>query len=331
MKSSLRFGLGLALAVVLAAAPAARAAEPDKLLPADAEFVMSVNVKQVLDSDIIKTYALEQLKQALQGNDAKKFLTDLGVDPLKDVDRLVVSGSGKDQSDTKAVIVIRGKFDPEKLYKAAEAQTKKDPDHFTLVKDGKDVMFKYQPDNGNPMYGTVVDETTVVAGTDKKMVTTALAAAAASAKPAVGKDLSALITRMDDKASLWVVAVVKDKLNNVKLPGGGGGNPNLQGQLAKLETVTAVVKVTKDVNLDITLGLKDADAADELGKSIDEGLMQIKGLIPFLAAQNPQLKPLGEAAKTLKSTVKEKSIVITAQLTGTAIGELLKQGGNNKD
>src|SRR5207248_2681975 len=190
-----RFGFGAALAVVLAASPAARAAEPDKLLPADSEFVLSVNFKQIVESDIIKKYALAQIKQALDGADAKKFLSDLGLDPIKDVERVVIGGSGKDQTDTKGLVIIHGKFDPEKLFKAAEAQTKKDPDHFTLVKDGNDKMFKYQPDNGNPVYATVVDETTVIAGSDKKMVTTALGAG--TKKPALGKDLSALITKQD--------------------------------------------------------------------------------------------------------------------------------------
>ena len=50
-----RIGLGSALAVVLAAA-SGRAAEADKLIPADAEFVAAVNVKQVLESDIIKKH-----------------------------------------------------------------------------------------------------------------------------------------------------------------------------------------------------------------------------------------------------------------------------------
>jgi hypothetical protein len=326
MTRSSRAGLGTALAVVLAAAPAARSADPDKLLPADAEFVISANVKQIIDSEIVKKYALEQIKQALQGNDAKKFLTDLGLDPLKDVDRVVIGGSGKDQSDTKGLVIVHGKFDPEKLFKAAEAQTKKDPDHFSLVKDGKDVMFKYQPDNGNPVYGTVVDETTVILGTDKKMVTTALASG--GKKATLGKDLAALIGKMDDKASLWMVAVVKDKLNNLKLPGGGGGNPQVKDQLGKMETLSAVVRVTADINLDVTLGMKDTDAAEEMGKTIDDGLTQVRGAIPFLAAMNPQLKPLVEVAKTLKSTVKDKSVVITAKMSGNTIGDLLKLGGN---
>src|SRR5687767_10960309 len=101
-----RLGLGAALAVVLAASPTTRAAEPDKLLPADADTVMVVNVKQIIGSEIIKKYALEQMKQALQGGEAQKFFGELGLDPLKDVDKIVVGASGKDQADAKALIIV---------------------------------------------------------------------------------------------------------------------------------------------------------------------------------------------------------------------------------
>jgi hypothetical protein len=319
------FGLAAALAAVLAAGPSVRAAEPDKLLPADAEFVVSINVKQIVDSDIVKKYALGQIKQALQGADARKFLTDLGLDPLKDVERLVVGGSGKDSSDVKALTVLHGKFDPEKLFKAAEAQTKKDPDHFSLVKDGKDVMFKYQPETGNPVYGTAVDETTVILGTEKKLVSTALAAT--GKKPAVSKDLAALLAKMDDKASLWGVWVSKDKLNNAKFPKGGGAPPGLAEQIQKMETVAAVVRVTADISFEVTFGMPNADSADEFSKMIDDMLQQAKGALPFLAAMQPQLKPLVEVVKTIKSATKDKAVVVTGKMAGSAIGELLKVGG----
>lgn len=328
MISLSRSCFGAALAVVLAAAPVVRAAEPDKLLPADSDSVLSVNIRQIIGSDIIKKYALEQIKQTLQGNDAQKFLSELGLDPLKDIDTVVVGASGKDQTDMKVLVIVHGKFDPNKLFKAAEAQTKKDGDHFSLIKDGKDVMFKYQPDNGNPMYGTVVNESTIVVGTEKKLVSAAVATADKGGKPAISKDLSSLIAKMDDKTSMWMASVVKGKLDNVKLPGGPGTNPALQAQLAKMEAVTAVIQVNTDVTLDVTLGMKDEDAATEMGKSVDELLQTVKGAIPFLAAQNPQMKPLVEVAKTLKSNVKDKSIVVTAKLSGTAIGKMLNPAGS---
>ena len=160
MTRLLRPLLGLALAAAVTTNTSA--AEPDRLLPAETDVVMSMNVRQLVDSDIVKQYALGMLKQALDGNDAQKLLKELGLDPLKDIERIVVGASGKDETDLRTLLVVRGKFNPEQLYKAAEAQTRRDADHFTLVKDGRDVMFKYTPDNGNPVYATVVDETTVI-------------------------------------------------------------------------------------------------------------------------------------------------------------------------
>jgi hypothetical protein len=313
--------LGLAVALAVALAPAARAATPDPLLPADADTVISVNVKQVLGSEIVKQYALGQLKDFLKGQDAQKFLTDLGLDPLKDIDRVVLGGSGTDQADMKFLAVVRGTFDPDKLYDAAVAQTKKDADHFSLVKDGDGKVFKYQPDNGNPVYATVVDKTAVVLGSEKKLVS----AAAAGKGAGVSKELAALIGKMDDKNSVWVAAVVKGKLDNLKLPGGGagGGNPAVQKQLAALESITAVVNVTGDINLEVALGMKDEEAADQMGQTVAQGLQQVKGLLPLLIGGQPQLKPLVKEAQSLNSRVKDKNVVVTAKLSGSAIGQML--------
>src|SRR3954451_24891881 len=126
MRRSTRFGLVAAFAAAFAFPTSARAAEPDKLLPADADTILSVNVRQIIDSEIVKKYAIEQMKQFLQGNDAQTFLKEIGLDPLKDLDRILVAGSGKDQATIKGLIIVHGKFDAEKLYKAAEAQSKKE-------------------------------------------------------------------------------------------------------------------------------------------------------------------------------------------------------------
>ena len=316
--------LGLAVVAALALAPTARAAEPDKLIPADADTVISVNVKQILDSDVIKKYALAQMKQFLQGNDAQKFFNEIGLDPLKDVEKIVVAGSGKDQTDIKGLIIVHGKFDAEKMYKRAEAETKKDPDKFSLVKDGKDVMFKFQPDNGNPVYGTVVDDTTIIVGTEKKIITTALAAANGDAKPKLDKKVAGLIGKMDDKASVWVVAVLQGKLDNAKIPGGQA--QNVQNQLQNIDTVTAVVRVTADLTVDVTIGMKDEGSADEMGKAVDEVITQLKGFAPLLAANDPKMKPLADAAKSLQSRIKGRDVIISAKVPGSAIGELLRQG-----
>lgn len=324
MLRSFRFALAAAVAAV--AAPSARAADVDKLLPADSEYVIHFNLKQIIDSDIVKKYALDQLKQALQGNDAQAMLKELGLDPLKDIQKITIGASGTDQNDAKALILIRGNFDPDKLFKAAEVQAKKDGDRFTMIKDGKDTMFKFQPDNGNPMYGTVIDKDVVAVATDKKIISTASAAFADKKAAAVSKDLSGLIARMDDKASMWVAAITKDKLNNVKLPPGGGAN--IQGQLGKMDNVTVTLRVTADINLEVGLGMATEAAADEMGKTVDEGLTTLRGLAPLLVANDPKAAPLADVAKTLKSEVKGKVVAISAKMPGSVIGALM-QGGKD--
>jgi len=320
MTRLVRPALGLALAAVVAAGPA-RGADADPLLPADADVVVSVNVRQALQSDIVKQYAMESLKKALQENDAQKLLRDLGLDPLKDLDRVVVGGSGKDETDMKYLVIIHGTFDPEKLYKAAEAQTRKDADHYALVKDGKDVMFKYTPDNGNPYYATVVDDKTIILSGDKKGISTALAVPAKS-KADLGREMNALVKGMDDKATLWAVALTNGRLDKLKGP---AANPAVAGQLANLQSLSTVVRVEKDVTLNITLGMKDNAAAEETGKTLG-GLLR---LLPILAANQAELKALVEPARSLKSEVKDRNVVITGKLTGTTIGELIAPGKSN--
>jgi len=324
-----RLGLAAAFAVALAAfTPAgARAAEPDKLLPADADTVYYVNVKQLVESDVVKKYALEQIKQALAGQDAKKLLEELGLDPLKDIDKVWAGSSGKDQSDMKGLVIVHGKFDPDKLFKAAEAATKKDGDKFSMIKDGATTMFKYQPDQGNPVYGTVVDDTTVVAGTDKKIVATALKQAEDKKKAPISAELTALTKKMDEKASVFVVSNVKGKFDTVKFPAQLPIDlSGLEKALPKTETLSLVIKVTGDINLEVIFGMKDDDAAADMGDGLAKAIDGIKGLIPILAAAEPKAKPLVDVIKTVKTDVKKKDVTITGKVTGDNLGKMINPG-----
>ncbi|MBL8866023.1 MAG: hypothetical protein JNK93_10740, partial [Planctomycetia bacterium] len=60
-----------AIGLGLAATPV-RAADVERLIPAEAESYLQINLKQVIDSDLFKKYALANLKQALQGGEAQK-------------------------------------------------------------------------------------------------------------------------------------------------------------------------------------------------------------------------------------------------------------------
>ena len=322
---SLAAAFAVVLGVAVAGANPVRAASIDPLIPTDADTVIFFNARQFIDSEIIKKYALEQMKQTLQGDDAQKMLKQLGLDPLKDIDTMIIGGTWTDANNVKGIAIIHGTFDADKLYKAAEAESKKNGDKFSMIKDGDDVYFKIQPDNGSPVYATVVNKATVVVANEKKLLATAVKAAAADKPAALDKDLSARIAKMDSKASMWATLGVKGKLDKLQLPPGAAG-PNVDAQLAKMETLSVVLRVSEDVSLELMMGMADDESANGMGETVDDLLKKAQGLIPFLAANDPKLKPLTELGKSLKSGVKGKVVSVSAKLSGDAIGKMLPGG-----
>jgi hypothetical protein len=224
----------------------------------------------------------------------------------------------------KGLVIVHGMFDPEKLFKAAEAATKKDGDKFSMVKDGAATLFKYQPDQGEPVYGTVVNDTTVVAGSDKKIIAAALKQAEDKKKSPVGAELTALVKKMDAKASMFAVSLVKGKLDNVKLPAQLPIDlSGVEKSLPKTDSLSFVLKVTGDINVEAIFGMKDDDAAGDMGDAMAKLIDNVKGLVPLLAAADPKAKPLTDVVKTFKSDVKEKNVTVTVKVTGENLGKMI--------
>ena len=313
----------LGLSACLALAAPARAADYEKLLPAESEAVISINVRQLLDSSLVKQYALDTIKKAMMDSaEAKQAFAALGLDPLKDFERVTIAGQGEDPQNVKGLVVIQGRFEPKKFNTVLTELAKQKNENISVVKDGERTMFKVTgPDQPTPMYAAVVSDSVLVMGTTKELVRNAFAAAEGMKKPAISKDLSALLEKADPKASLFIVAVTKGKSGGLPIP-----DPNVKKALEQIQSIYLDLKVTKDVNLDITMNFEDEQAAKLMGAQMAEGLKQAKAVVPLLTIQNPQLKPLGEAAGTLKSMVKGKGVTISGTLAGTIIDKLLQKG-----
>ncbi|HEX5270552.1 MAG TPA: hypothetical protein VFW33_08710, partial [Gemmataceae bacterium] len=120
--------LSLALAVPAFAADAA-APGFEKYMPDAAEGVITINVRQLLDSELIKKAGLDK---ALAGEEAQKSFKDLGLDPLKDIERVIIT-SDKEKSEDP-YFIVQGKFDPAKLAAAADAAAKEKKDNLKVHK-----------------------------------------------------------------------------------------------------------------------------------------------------------------------------------------------------
>jgi hypothetical protein len=108
-----KLALGLAVAAMLV--PMVRAAEVRTTPTTDEPEVMfSINIKQILGSELVKKHALDLIKAALMTEkNAQEIIKDTGLDPLKDLDSITVSGGNI--KSPKAIIVVRGRFDADKI------------------------------------------------------------------------------------------------------------------------------------------------------------------------------------------------------------------------
>jgi hypothetical protein len=325
-----RFMLGAMLTTGLMAGftSPSRAAEIDNLLPSETESVIYVNVRQIIESDLVKKFALGQIKQMLENNeDAQKMLKDLGVDPMKDIDRVTVGTWGKGPEDMQVVGVIRGKFDAEKLFAAAEKEAKNNGDKMSIVTEGKFKLVKFTPENQpRPIFASVADEKTIVAGTDKKLVAAALTAAKENTKPTIKKELAQLLLKMDEKASMYMTGLANGEGQKIELPPNvnipGVDGAKLAKQLEKMSSMTMVLRVTDEVGLEVSMGMKDTESADDFGETLNQLIGTVKGFLPLVAGQQPQMKPLAdEVGKTLKSKVKDKDVSLVLKLSADAIGK----------
>src|SRR5436309_3524679 len=122
------------LPALLVVALSVQSAEPDRLLPGDTEQVVVINVKQILGSQLFKKYVLPDIEKQLKDNkEYKQAQEATGLDLLKgDVTSVVIANSGT--TGKKALMIIRGRFDQDKIHKTATTFAEADKEKLKISK-----------------------------------------------------------------------------------------------------------------------------------------------------------------------------------------------------
>jgi hypothetical protein len=314
--------LSLALALPAFAAPVPTegpaAANYDKYLPNDVDGVITINVRQLLDSELIKKTGIDK---AMGTEDAQKAAKTLGLDPLKDIERVVIAGG---KNDDQTVVIIQGKFDPAKLSAAIEeaARDKKDNLKVHKTDNGKvyevtklEDIVKLPPQlgaganvnlKGKSVFAVIADRGNVVVSPSKETVEEVLAKAAGKKTTKLSnKELATLLGKIDAKQTLAVA-----------LPA-----PATE---EKFKSITGGLTVTKDVKVDFTVTAADADAAKEINDKIAEQLRQASDVINIVVIQQTELKPAVEIIKGIKHSAKDNTVSITSDIKGDTLEKLAK-------
>jgi len=303
-----------ALAVAaLALAGSARAVEADALVPEDAEALISVNVRQLLDSPLVQKYALEQLRTQLkQNNEAAKAFQALGLDPFKDVDSIVLTkGAGGNE---KILVVVRGRFDLDKIQKAASDFSEKNPGKLKVSKE-KDLQVYEMKGEGNPAYAAFANKNTLIV--TPKRETTVKAVSSGEERGTLNKEMKTTLGHVRGTPSVWFAALVTEEMRK-----GMKNNPQAAGLAPKLESITGSINISDDVKLAVRVHTTDAKAAAQVKQTIT----QLKPLLALLAQNNEELAPmLNELLDNLKISAEKNTTSVTLDISQQMIEKASKK------
>jgi hypothetical protein len=320
--------LGLALAALLPAVPA-RAAELDKLLPNDTETLLTINVKQILDSPLVQKLGVDKLKKALNDQDeVKKVLAELGFDPFKDLESITFALSSGSDTD-KNLIIAHGKFDVAKFTAKAEEVAKDMKDVVKITKvpgpgaeSAKVNLYEVNPPGQNqPLYVALVDKNTLLASAGKDYVLDAIDKQAGRKKSELkSKELKTLLGRIDGKQSVWT-AVLGSTLEKSPL----ASDDTAKDLISKLVDANLGVTIDKDLKVEVGITAKNTEDAKKLDEAINDNLNQAVGILSLLAGNQPEIKPLLTVLKSIRPSIKDKTITIQATVAGDDIEKAVEK------
>jgi hypothetical protein len=312
----------LPVAIALLLLPVrANAAEVNKYLPDDTGAVVTINVRAALDSPLVKKYAMDHIKQALKDNEeAQKVLNSLGLDPLKDIDQAVIAGS--DIGESKALVIVTGRFDPDKIKAKAVETAKNQPDALKLHAAGGYSLYEVKmPDQPQPVFAAVADKNTIVASPSRDFVIDALDKGTGKKKGQLkSKEVTSLLERIDGKQSLWI-AVGGSTLEKSIPP---VTDESVKELLKKVSAISGGVTTTEDVKAQFVVSAKDAQGAKELDQLINDGVNQGLGLLALLVSNQKELAPLLDVVKSIKIATKDNAVTITGTVPGDLIEKAMK-------
>jgi hypothetical protein len=302
--------LGLALAAV---AGSTNAAEPEPMLPGDAEMVMVVNVKQMLGSPLVKKYALAEVQKGLQKEEVKQVLGALGLDPLKDIDSILLSGNHVVKPEEgKFLVVVRGRFDLDRINTVAAAAVEKGD--LKLHKEGNLKIYEMKGDK--PAFVNV-EAGKVMVAQDKAYL---ISAVKGEIKPGKNlKELQAALAKTNPKDSIALAVVVTEELRAEVMK-----NPQAAALAPKLQSLSGNVNLAKDAELTLMINTTDAATANQVSMT----LKQVLPLLKVIVQGNPDVPPVvGELLDKFKISTDKNSVVIKLSLTEEMIDKAIKMGG----
>ncbi len=247
--------ISLASVPVDAAAPTT--GELLRYVPAVAEVVVAMDAAALRDHPMVQTWLIEhQSAWSGSGSDAQEFLREAGLDPLRDVDSMVVAMVPAAGGE-RGLAAFGGRFDPVSLG-AALAKRGSQPvtiGSFTALR----LQDRQHSDSSAPL--VYLSQDVVLAGDEATL--RASLAGPAPANALVGREIAA--GRLDLRAPFWLVAAMPERARarmSAARSDDGSGDGAMEAFRSVVAASHTVLRVTIQASLSDELTMSGWVAAD---------------------------------------------------------------------
>jgi len=298
-------------------------AQEGKDVRADAELVVTINVRQLLQTPVVKKHALDSIQALLKRNDElRQLLTAAGIDPLKDIDTLTLTTTPVPTAQGRLadlarvlVVVARGRFDSDKAASAATEYAKNHPSRLKKLTEDDVPMWEVTTDD-KPCYAAFAGKNTVVMTTSKSD-TVAAVRRAGQRTQSVNKNLRAALDKLKGDEPVWMAMVVSDQTRRLLK-----GDDNSKDFADALQSITGALELTDDAQFTLVVHTSDAKAATQIKGKIDE----LMPLLAFMAAgKDASGRIVKELINNLKLSAEKNDVSIHLKITDAQIEKARKK------
>jgi len=306
----------IGLAALLPVALASAAAEPDRLTPRDAELVVQINVRQLLQTPIVKKHALHFLQALLEhSGETRQFLRTAGLEPFQDIDTIAVGASGHPLTDGKLLVVVRGNFAPDKVRTAADDYAKKHPNRLRSFKDGDLPMWQIHSD-GKSVYAAFADNKTLVMTASEKD-TAAVVRRAGQTPRRLNTAMQAALTHLKGSEEMWLAMIATEEIKQLLK-----SDDTSKDGVAALQSVTGALELNNDAQFQLVIHTNRAEAAAQIKGKLDE----LMPLLAFLGAgKDKSSRIVKEVIDSIQLKVENNDVFIRLQVTDAQIDKVNKK------
>jgi hypothetical protein len=254
-------------------------------LPGDTRFVMGFDVHRFVASPFYQRFGKDRL-----GQGRPPGFTELeektGLDPERDVDRILFAGRGVEKGQEGGVLLVSGRFDRTKLSRAIETATK----GVTSKSHESTTVYLFREDAGKRAGAAAfLDDDTLVLGSKDSVEATITNYAGGKAPMRSNAALVALLESVKPGSTFWAVGdqSVLSRLP-LTIPGAAG-----QGSVS-LPPVKSVV-VTGDLDPMVAVELTGEAVDGKAAQNLADVVRGFVALASLQANQKPELKELASA------------------------------------